>query len=174
MKKRTIIFSLMAILITLSLIFAGACEKKEIKNPDTFIQADIGDPDTLDPSAQYDTASSQVIELVYETLIRFDGESTTKFKPVLATEWTVSKDGKTYRFHIRKGVKFSNGNDLTPSDVEYSIERGMVQDYSAGPQWLFFEPFFGSDSPWGASSRDTDGNLIPLSKLTSAVNVDGE
>jgi len=143
MKKRILIYSVLAVLLGTILIFTGACgEKKEIKNPDTFIQATIGDPDTLDPAAAYDTTSAQHIELVYDTLIRFDGESTTKYKPWLATEWNVSADGKTYRFHIRKGVKFSNGNTLTPADVEYSIERGMVQDYSAGPQWMFFEPFF--------------------------------
>jgi peptide/nickel transport system substrate-binding protein len=169
MKKRTIVFSLLATLITLSLILTSACgTSKEIKNPTTFIQATIGDPDTLDPAAAYDTSSGEAIELVYNTLIIYDGESTTKFSPSLATEWTISKDGKTYRFHIRKGVKFSNGNSLTPSDVEYSFERGMVQDYSAGPQWMLFEPFFA-----GSSSRDND-TLMPLSKLTSAVEVDGE
>jgi len=174
-KKATLLsVSVLTAVTLLALLLPGCTTSKEIKNPDTFIQADIGDPDTLDPSAMYDTASGQCIELVLETLIRFDGESTTKFKADLATEWTVSADGKTYRFHIRKNVKFSNGNDLAPEDVEYSFERGMVQDYSAGPQWMFFEPFFGVDSPWGASSRDADGNLIPLSQLTSAVNVDGE
>jgi peptide/nickel transport system substrate-binding protein len=175
MKRKFIVYSVLAVLLGTIILFTGACgEKKVIKNPDTFIQAEIGDPDTLDPSAQYDTASAAAIELVYDTLIRFDGESTTKYKADLATEWNISADGKTYRFHIRKNVKFSNGDVMTPADVEYSFERGMVQDYSAGPQWLFFEPFFGSDSPWGASSRDADGNLVPLSELTSKVNVDGE
>jgi peptide/nickel transport system substrate-binding protein len=160
-------------LLALSLLLSAACTttsdtKSEIKNPDIFIQVDIGDPDTLDPAAAYDNASGQAIELVYDTLIYYDKESTTQFVPVLATEWNISPDGKTYRFHIRKGVKFSNGNDLTPEDVEYTFERGMIQDYSAGPQWMLFEPFFG-----GSSSRDND-TLMPLSQLTSAVNVDGE
>lgn len=173
MKKRTIVFSLMAILVTFTLIFAGCGPAKEIKNPTTFIEATIGDPDTLDPAAAYDTASGEAIELVYDTLITYNKESTTSYVPVLATEWTISTDGKTYRFHIRKNVKFSNGNDLAPSDVEYSFERGMVQDYSAGPQWMLFEPFFGGTA-FGSSSRDADGKLMPLSQLTSAVNVDGE
>jgi len=168
MKKRTVVYSLLSILVALSLILTSCGPSKEIKNPTTFIQAGIGDPDTLDPAAAYDTASGEAIELVLEPLIYYDKESTTKFVPILATEWNVSADGKTYRFRIRKGVKFSNGNDLTPSDVEYSFERGMAQDYSAGPQWMLFEPLFG-----GSSSRDND-TLMPLSKITSAVNVDGE
>jgi len=142
----------------------------EIKNPDTFIYATIGDIDSLDPAYSYDTASGEAEQCIYETLIFFDGESTTDFVPVLATEWTVSSDGKTYRFKIREGVKFHNGNDLTPEDVEYSIERGMVQDYGAGPQWMFFEPFFGPDTH---SSR-SDAGLIPLEDIMATVEVDGQ
>jgi len=113
------------------------------KNPDTFIQASIGDADSLDPAYGYDTASGEQTENIYDPLIWYDGGSTTKFVPALATEWNISEDGKTYRFKIRKGVKFHNGNDLTPEDVEYSFERGMVQDYGAGPQWMFLEPLLG-------------------------------
>jgi peptide/nickel transport system substrate-binding protein len=143
--------------------------KQTIKNPDTFIEEIIGDPQTLDPAAAYDTTSSSYIELVYNTLITLHKTSTTQFDPSISDKWTVSTDGKTYRFHIRSGVKFSNGDVLTPADVEYSFERGMVQDYSGGPQWLLFFPFFGT-----YSSRDADGKLMPLSQLESAVNVDGE
>jgi len=140
----------------------------EIKNPDTFIYATIGGIDSLDPAYSYDTASGEAQQCIYETLIFFDGESTTEFVPMLATEWTVSPDGKTYRFKIREGVKFHNGNDLTPEDVEYSFERGMVQDYGAGPQWMFFEPLLG-----GMSSRDVEPRR-PLSEITNAVEVDGQ
>ncbi|AKG53785.1 ABC transporter [Dehalogenimonas sp. WBC-2] len=136
-----------------------------IKNPDTFTIASIGSPDTLDPAAAYDNASGEAILIVYETLIMYDETNTTKFVPVLATEWTVSPDGKTYRFHIRQNVKFSNGNALTPSDVEYSFERGMVQDYIGSPQWMIFEPIFGS----GIFSGD-----LTLAQITNAINVDGE
>ena len=146
----------------------GGDTPPEIKNPGTFIMATIGFPDSLDPAYGYDTASGESVQLVYETLVGFDGANTTRFVPLLATEWTVSADGKTYRFHIRTGVKFHNGNDLTPADVEYSFERGMVQDYGAGPQWMFFEPLLG-----GYSSRDIDPRR-PLEQIKNAVQVDGE
>jgi len=140
----------------------------EIKNPDTFIQATIGDVDSLDPVYGYDTASGEQTQTIYDPLIWYDGESVNKFAPALATEWNVSADGKTYRFKIRKGVKFHNGNDLTPSDVEYSFERGMVQDYGAGPQWMFFEPLL------GIQTSRTENGLIPLSDITNAVEVAGD
>ena len=164
---------LLVVVLLIASLVLPACKAEvveEIKNPDTFIYATIGDIDSLDPAYSYDTASGETEQCIYETLIFYDGESTTDFVPVLATEWTVSADGKTYRFKIREGVKFHNGNDLTPEDVEYSIERGMVQDYGAGPQWMFFEPFFGPDIH---SSRDVEP-LMPLADITNAVEVDGQ
>jgi peptide/nickel transport system substrate-binding protein len=141
---------------------------QEIKNPDTFIQANIGDVDSFDPAYAYDSASEEQIQSIYEPLVYFKGGSTSEFVPVLATEWNISPDGKTYRFKIRQGVKFHNGDDLTPEDVEYSFERGMVQDYGAGPQWLFFEPLL------GLHTSRTDDDLIPLDKIKSTVEVDGD
>ena len=43
--------------------------------------------------------------------------------PSLAESWTVSKDGLTYEFVIRKGVKFHNGEPVTGTDVKYSFDR---------------------------------------------------
>jgi peptide/nickel transport system substrate-binding protein len=43
--------------------------------------------------------------------------------PSLAESWTPSKDGLTYEFVIRKGVKFHNGEPVTASDVKFSFER---------------------------------------------------
>lgn len=142
----------------------------DVKNPNIFIAATIGDVDSLDPAYGYDTASGSQTQAIYDTLIFFDGSSTTDFIPGLATEWNVSSDGKIYRFKIRGDVLFHNGNPLTPTDVEYSFERGMVQDYGAGPQWMFFEPFFGPETH---SSR-TDDTLMPLADITSKVEVDGQ
>src|SRR6266542_4377380 len=43
--------------------------------------------------------------------------------PSLAESWTQSKDGLTYEFVLRKGVKFHNGEPVTPADVKFSFER---------------------------------------------------
>jgi peptide/nickel transport system substrate-binding protein len=142
----------------------------EIKNPDTFVVANTADIDSLDPAYAYDTASSGQILNIYETLIKFDGSSTSEFVPCLATEWTISDDGKTYRFKIREGVSFHNGNPLTPEDVEYSFERGMVQDCDLRTQSLFFEPLFGL----GIYTSRTEDGLMPLEEIKSKVEVDGQ
>lgn len=76
--------------------------------------------DTLEPTEQY---FSWVISRygVGQGLTKFDEEG--NMVPCLATEWSNSEDGKTWTFTIREGVKFSNGNDMTPELVKASLER---------------------------------------------------
>ncbi len=114
-----------------------------VKNPNTLVEAQIGDPQSLDPAWAYDTASGEVIQNVYETLLFFNRDKTNQYVPMLATKWDISPDGKTYTFTIRQGVHFQDGQTLTPEDVAYSFWRGMIQDRSGGPQWILLQPFFG-------------------------------
>ena len=125
MKGKTVFTYLLTVLMVGSLLMASACKStsttttatsttttETVKNPDTFIEEVIGDPQTLDPAAAYDTTSDSYIELVYNTLVVYHKDSTTQFDPSLADSWTVSADGMTYHFHIRTGVHFSNGDLL--------------------------------------------------------------
>jgi len=122
----------------------------QVKNPDMIFDATLSEPDTLDPHHAYDTASGEVIFNVYDNLIAYDGGSMTDFIPMLSTvvpsveNGYLRDDGTTYVFPIRKGVKFHNGNDLTPEDVEYTFERGILYDPAAGPMWMLIEPIFGA------------------------------
>jgi peptide/nickel transport system substrate-binding protein len=114
-----------------------------VKNPDTLTELTISDPESLDPAWDYETAGGEVIQNVYQTLLWYNKGSATDFVPLLATKWDISSDNMTYTFTIRQGVKFQDGQDLTPEDVAYSFQRGMIQDRAGGPQWILLEPFFG-------------------------------
>jgi peptide/nickel transport system substrate-binding protein len=61
----------------------------------------------------------------YNTLLRVDpnDKSGTKPHPSVAESWTVSADGKTYTFKIRRGVKFHDGSDLTARDVKATYDK---------------------------------------------------
>jgi peptide/nickel transport system substrate-binding protein len=179
-KISKISWIILAVLLCLSLVLVPGCttpaEPEEptvaipYKNADTFIQMTIGDIDSLDPAWGYDTASAEQTGYIYEPLLYFDGTKTDEFRPVLATEWNASEDGLTIRFKIRDGVKFQNGDDLTPEDVEYSIERAMVQDRDAGPVWMLYGPLLGLPG-----SRDADGNIaVTFDQIDNAVEVDGD
>jgi peptide/nickel transport system substrate-binding protein len=61
----------------------------------------------------------------YNTLLRVDPNDRTGTKPYpsLAESWTVSKDGKTYTFKLRTGVKFHDGSTMTSKDVKASYDK---------------------------------------------------
>ncbi len=131
----------LAVVLLLVLGVTSGLAQQQIPNPDTYIEATIGDLETLDPAWHYDTASATAIFNIYETLIFYDGEAIDKFVPVLAESLpTISSDGTTYTFKIRKGVKFHEGGDLTADDVAYSFQRALLQDRSGGPIHLIIEP----------------------------------
>jgi peptide/nickel transport system substrate-binding protein len=121
-------------------------------DPETLTFVEFGDPDTLDPNLNYETAGGELILNVAEGLIFYNFNDSTTFVPQLALEVPtvenggISEDGLTYTFNIRQGVKFHNGADLTPSDFAYTYQRGLLQSSPDGPQWLLIEPIMGYSS----------------------------
>ncbi|MBC7107624.1 MAG: PKD domain-containing protein [Methanomassiliicoccales archaeon] len=115
-----------------------------IKNPDTYIVATIGEPQSLDPAYDYETAGGEILQNVYETLVWYDytSGSADKLIPMLATNVPtienggVSQDGLNYTFHIRQGVKFHDGTTMNAYDVEYSLERVLRINDPSGPAWM--------------------------------------
>lgn len=115
----------------------------EFKNPDTFVAATIGEPESLDPAWTYETSGSEIEMNIYEGLVAFNREMATEFVPALAESWELSDDGLVYTFQIREGVTFHEGGTLEPHDIAYSLQRGMLQDRVDGPQWLMLGPLAG-------------------------------
>jgi peptide/nickel transport system substrate-binding protein len=66
---------------------------------------------------------------VLETLVKIDSE-TGEIVPLLAEDYEVSEDGRTYTFTLHEGVTFSNGDEFTAEDVEFSIERVQSDDWT--------------------------------------------
>jgi len=79
------------------------------------------DPVGLDPHLTTATATRNMMENVFDTLVLVSSEG--RYVPGLAESWTVSADGITWTFAIRRNVKFHNGRAMTAEDVVYSINR---------------------------------------------------
>jgi len=106
-----------------------------LKNPTTFTHLTFGQPNNLDPAIAYDSASGEVIQQVYETLITYNGASADQFVPLLATEVPtvanggISADGLNYTFHLKAGVKFHSGHTMDADDVVYSFARVLRMNW---------------------------------------------
>ncbi|WP_147821356.1 ABC transporter substrate-binding protein [Salidesulfovibrio onnuriiensis] len=143
---------------------------------DKFVLESYGTLRTLDPACGYDSVSHMRSMNIYEPLIFFDGSSTDKYVPVLATEVPsvenggIKDGGKTYIFKIRKGVKFHKGGELTPEDVAYSIKRHMIVDQEGGPMWMMLSALT------GVNSTREDGKIREgiFEQIDKAVEVSGD
>src|SRR6266571_4594901 len=110
----------------------------------TNMEAVTGGYTTLDPALDYESTGFEVISNIYETLLAYNGTSTSNFVPVVADQiptvanGRVSPDFMNYTFHIRQGLKFSNGDAITAWDVKYSISRTMLFDSGSPfpPGWI--------------------------------------
>ncbi|XXT24566.1 ABC transporter substrate-binding protein [Sorangium sp. So ce429] len=78
---------------------------------------------TLDPALAYDELASSVAELVFSRLVTWDRDG--QLTPDLARSIAVERDGRTYVFALREGVRFHDGAELRAADVKRSIERTL-------------------------------------------------
>src|SRR5436190_1418933 len=85
-----------------------------------FRWASAGDPQTMDPHSQNELLTNSINGQMYETLVNRGKK--LEIVPALATEWK-QIDALTWRFNLRKGVKFHDGTPFTADDVLFSIER---------------------------------------------------
>ena len=87
---------------------------------DTIVVAQNADPTNLDPYGTTDSPAIRVTKQIFEGLVTRDDEGNVI--PALAESWEVVDDC-TYIFHIRQGVKFHNGEELTANDVAFSFSK---------------------------------------------------
>lgn len=80
------------------------------------------DADRYDPIRSTATAAVEVLFMLADTLVSLDFDLKS-VKPLLAKSWTISPDGKTYTFDLRRDVKFCDGRAMTAEDVVYSLKR---------------------------------------------------
>lgn len=137
--KATIVHRLACLLLALALaaLALSACspgqeekalsirEEDEETGLDTsrYVVAVEDEPDTVD--FQCTTIHYTVATNVFNRLVEMenDGSGGVTIVPSLAESWEVSDDGRRYTFHLREGVSFSNGAELTASDVQYTLTR---------------------------------------------------
>ena len=129
---RTIFIALTwALLINLSIPMESAWG--EPKRGGTLTMAIRKDLTMMNPLVRTMSTDQSIRELIYESLLTLDEKG--NLKPRLAESWKISKDGKTYTFHLRKGVKYHNGQEMTARDAKFAMD--YHKDQFAG---FFIQP----------------------------------
>jgi len=132
------IFALLFFLAVLPFLFEEPSPSKSsisvktvsLKNP-KFLPGKYGgtvyssvpsDPKTFNLVLAHETSSTDAVGELFEGLTEIDVKT---LKPVgaLAESWEVSKDGKTWIFHLRKGVKWFDGKEFTADDVVFTFNQ---------------------------------------------------
>jgi ABC-type transport system substrate-binding protein len=106
----------------LAVVVAVACGGGGNPNRRTIVDSrDNDDPRSLDPALAIDVPTGRAVSYIFEGLTSFTPDA--QVQPALAERWEVSADGLRYTFHIRAGVRFSDGTPLTARHVAASWQR---------------------------------------------------
>jgi peptide/nickel transport system substrate-binding protein/oligopeptide transport system substrate-binding protein len=90
-------------------------------DPTTYRRPLGNEPATLDPARINDVYSRSVAQQIFDGLVRFD--QTLTIAPALAEFWRASRDGLSWTFTLRRGVRFHHGREITADDVVFSFTR---------------------------------------------------
>jgi len=93
-----------------------------------FVRSSAQEPKTFNPLVSEDAYSSQAIELLLSGLTRYDPIQ-EKVVPGLAKSWDIAADNKTYTFHLRRGVHWSDGKPFTAADVLFTFDAIFDKRY---------------------------------------------
>jgi len=180
--------------ILLPTVMASPTIKRPMDLYDITIQG--GNPQSVDYSWIYDTASGEIIQNTMDTLLMWNTESSsTPYIFALATSesdgpvHTVTSDSISrlhfensaqnlstaqyfwqYDFKLRQGVEFQPpyNYSLTTADVAYSFQRTLFQDRLSGPQWMLDEPLLDQA---GGLNNATTGGLADFTNMTQLAEV---
>ncbi len=127
----------LAVSIVLLFLMIGSCDscqerKETVKEPvpeepgepaygDTIVVGSIGDASNLLPPLASDSASFDIIGLVYNGIVKYDKD--LKLVGDLAESWDISPDGLEITFHLRKGVKWHDGVEFTAEDIMFGYQK---------------------------------------------------
>ena len=132
-------------------------------------QAEV--PDSLDPGVTFSTPGWAAVQQVYQGLVNYNGSSGTTYVGVLAKNWTSANNPLTnfteYRFSLRPGVHFSNGDPYNAYVQWYSMYRSLL--LAQGPQFILEQNFYSTNfDPSAPLNYSSDVATVKAANATLA------
>ena len=117
------------------------------------------EPQTLDPALVSGQLEGRLCSALYEGLTRRDSRG--KSIPAAAKSWDISPDGKTYTFHLRPDLRWSNGDPVTSSDYRESWLRALHPNTASPYAEIFFGISNAQEFNQGKSPAESVGLQTP-------------
>ncbi|BDQ35031.1 ABC transporter substrate-binding protein [Pseudodesulfovibrio portus] len=152
MKKRVLFLAALAVLMM-------AVPAMAIKAGGEAVVSYKEDVVTLDPAIGYDWQNWSIIKSLNARLMTYEA-GTAKLVTDMAEDFTVSPDGLTYVFTLKKGVKFHNGREVKAGDVVYSLTR-VVEPKTQSPAQGFYHSIKGYDDLVAGKTAELAGVTAP-------------
>ena len=122
------LIALSGIILVGVFLFSIAQSRTTVLVPDEggiYTEGLAGAPQYVNPLlAQYNQVDQDLVALIFNGLTRLDEQG--EVEPDLASRWTVSPDGLTYLFHLRRDVRWSDSEPFDADDVLFTV--GLMQD----------------------------------------------
>ncbi|MFD0066958.1 ABC transporter substrate-binding protein [Streptomyces sp. NPDC056690] len=109
----------------------------------TLTYATDREPTCLDPHVAGDMPQAYVAQQVLDSLVALDAEG--EAKPWLAASWDISEDGRTYTFHLRDDVRFTDGTRFDAAAVKANFDHMVDPDTQSGTAGGYLAPYQKTD-----------------------------
>ncbi len=125
-------------------------------------------PTTLDPALVVDVTGGSLAAKLFNGLVRLNGD--LQVVPDVAERWETSDSGSTYIFHLKKGVLFSNGREVTSEDFKYSFTR-IFDPRTRSPNTWILEKILGAKEFMNGRASDVRG-IVAVDRYTLAIRLE--
>lgn len=134
--RRLLAKTIAALALTTALAAAPALAPSAVWADDTLDRGVGSEWSSLDPQVNFDAAAGLILMDAYEGLVTFGPGG--KILPGAAESWEISEDGLTYTFHLRDGLKWSNGDPLVAQDFVASVLRTLNPETLSDKGYYFY------------------------------------
>ncbi len=129
----------------------------------------VTNPTTLDPGVVQDGDTIDLLQQVYEGLVTWSEDN----RPVgnLAENWDIEDGGRSYVFHLKKGVKFHSGREVTAEDFKWSIERATNPRFNSSTAKTYLNDIVGVLEKLDGKAKEVSGVKV-VDPYTLKITID--
>jgi len=166
-----LILPVLAICLVIGSLAGCSTPEPKVEAPKEIVIRRAGlDPQQLDNHVNTTNYTLHFSRQIYSCLVRVN-PTTLELEPEAAESWSVSEDGKTYTFKLKKGIKFTNGKELTAEDVKFTFERVLDPAIGAVTSWVFADHFAGAADMKSGKVKTLD-SIVVSDPYTVSITLD--